>query len=204
MERYYNKLITHYLIHPGTMQYPEYVSASINSKYDVVVKVYDPSKKEIIRQVVVADTISWFDTDTSTRGLFSKLPTIKECLVQTGIQVALDLDSRLSPAWVQDKRGYFSMEKHDEGKVSAWIEQNDWQSAYDYWSPYTRSEKVAVKSKAQYNMALASEMLGKIDEAIHWADQSYRTEYRSQTDYYLRKLGNRKATLNQFKKLEEK
>lgn len=203
MERYFNKLITKYTIHPAMPGYEEYVTASIDSKYDAVVKIYDPVKEEIVRQLVVADTVSWYDSDLSTRNLFTKLPSLKECLIQTGIQVALDLDSKLSPEWIREKRGYFVIEKDDIERIANWVEQNDWQSAYDYWLPFAGSEKKPVKSKAQFNLALASEMLGRIDEAIRWANESYRSEYHTQTEQYLYKLGKRKAILKQFKKLEE-
>jgi len=204
MERYYNKLMTRYTRHPATPEYEEYVSAAIDSKYDAVVKIYDPEKEKIVRQILVTDTISWYDADLTTRNLFTKLPLIKECLIQTGTQVALDLDSKLSPVWLRDKRGYFLFEKEDINRIDRWIEQNDWQSAYNFWLPYTRSEKKSVRSPAQYNMALACEMLGKIEEAIDWANQSYYTKYMGQTERYLYTLGKRKATLKQFQKLEEK
>jgi tetratricopeptide (TPR) repeat protein len=203
MERYYNKLMTRFSRHPETMEYREYYSAAIDSKYDAVVKIYDPSRKEIVRQIIVADTISWFDSGLSPQVLFTKFPSVKECLIQTGIQVALDLDSKLSPAWVRDKRGYFIIEKDDVRRVSEWMNQNDWQSAYDYWLSYSDSRKKPVQAKAQFNLALASEMLGKIDEAIKWANQSYHSEYHSQTEQYLYKLGKRKVTIRQFQKMEE-
>jgi len=203
IERYYNKVITRLAMHPASMEYQPYYSGSIDSKYDAVVKIYDPSRKEIVRQLIVADTISWSDSDISVKALFMKLPSVKECLVQTGIQVALDLDSRLSPAWIRDRRGYFLIENDDFPRISKWVEQNDWQSAYDYWLPYAKSGKKSVSSKAQFNLALASEMLGNIDEAIQWANQSYQTSYRGQTEQYLNKLGQRRAVLKQFQKLEQ-
>jgi hypothetical protein len=203
MERYYTKIITRYRIHPETMENQEYHSASIDSKYDAVVKIYDPMKKEVVRQIVVSDTISWFNSDLTIQSLFAKLPSIKRCLIQTGIQVALDLDSRLSPAWVADKRGYFLLEKDDLSRISKWIEQDDWQSAYDYWLTFVDSGKKSIKSKAQFNLALASEMLGEIDEAISWGNQSYESEYRIQTEQYLNKLGKRRDTLKQFKQTEK-
>ncbi|MEL7586350.1 MAG: DUF6340 family protein [Prolixibacteraceae bacterium] len=200
MERYFNKLTTRYSMHPAE----GFVSGSIDSKYDAVVKIYDPVKQEVVRQIVVSDTISWNDLGSSPENLFTKLPPVKECLIQTGIQVALELDNRLSPVWVSDKRGYFVIKKDDIEKISRWIGQNDWQAAFDYWLTFADSENPAVKSKAQHNLALASEMLGKVDEAIAWANRSYRSKYYGQTERYLYKLGARKETLKQFRKLEEK
>lgn len=203
MERYFNKLITDYTIHAAIPGYEEYVSASIDSRYDAVVKIYDPAKEEIVRQLVVADTISWYDSDLSTKGLFARLPSLKECLIQTGIQVALDLDGKLSPGWVRDKRGYFVIRKDDAARITRWVEQNDWQSAYDYWLPDADSGNKLVRSKALFNLALASEMLGHVDEAIRWANESYHSRYHTQTERYLYKLGKRKKVLQQFEKLQK-
>lgn len=200
IERYYNKLMTRYSLHPGE----GLVSGSIDSKYDAVVKIYDPYNQEVVRQIVISDTISWSDIEASGKALFAKLPPLKECLIQTGIQVALEIDNRLSPAWVTENRGYFLIEKGDEVRVGRWIGQHDWQAAFDYWLPFADADHPSVRSKAQHNLALASEMLGNVDGAIAWADRSYRSKYHSQTERYLYKLGARKKTLEQFQKLEEK
>lgn len=202
MERYYNKLITKSNVQPIEENQNLY-SALIDSKYDAVVKVYDPYRQKVVRQIVVGDTISWTDSQLSVKELFASLPSVRECLIQTGVQVALDLDSRLSPVWVREKRGFFRIEKGDAARLSRWVSENDWQSAYDYWLPYTRSAKKALRSKAQYNLALASEMLGRIDEAIRRANDSYKTQYHTQTEQYLYKLGKRKEILRQFQKLEK-
>lgn len=202
MERYYNKLITKYNVQP-TEENQYLYSALIDSKYDAVVKVYDPYRQKIVRQIIVGDTISWTDFQWSVKELFTSLPSVRECLIQTGVQVALDLDSRLSPVWAKEKRGFFMIEKGDAARLSRWVSENDWQSAYDYWLPYTRSAKKALRSKAQYNLALASEMLGRIDEAIRRANDSYKTQYHTQTEQYLYKLGKRKEILRQFQKLEK-
>ncbi len=198
MERFYNKMITSYTIHPGNMDEFKYYSATIDSKYDAIFKVYYPKTKEIVKQLIVADTISWSDYDLSPEKLFPKLPSIKECLIQTGIKVALDLDARLSPAWRSENRSYFIIEKDDAEKISALANNNDWQAAYDYWLDYAESPKTTVKSKAEYNLALASEMLGDVNAAIEWATKSYYTKYHVQTENYLYKLKKRKEIMERF------
>ncbi len=203
IERYYNKLITDYTVHPAIFDFEEYASASIDSKYDAVVKVYDPVSETVIRQILVADTISWYDADTSTERLFQRLPSIKECLLQTGIQVALELDKKLSPVWLQESRAYFVISKNDVGKINKLIKDNDWQAVSDYWLPYSETKKTTTKSKAEFNLALASEMLGDIDQAIQWANKSYFTQYRKQTENYLYKLKHRKETMLRFQQINQ-
>ncbi len=198
IERYYNKLMTKYVIHAATPETRRYVSASIDSKYDAVVKIYDPSTETIISQFVISDTINWADDDLTTRALFSKLPPIKSCLLQTGIQTAIDISDKLSPRWIRESRGFFAFDENDNEKIGNLIKKNDWQSIYDYWLPDTKSSKNTVKSKAEYNMALASEMLGNIDEAIEWANKSIQGQYRIQTENYLRRLQKRKKIMSEF------
>lgn len=198
IERYYNKIMTGYNVFNGSNGDASYASASIDSKYDVVVKVYDPAKQEIIRQLVVDDTISWRDGGYSTEKIFDQLPLIKECLIQTGVQAALDLDDKLSPNWVKEDRIFFVINKSDPGQINLLANDNKWQEAYDYWLQYTKSTKKSVKAKAEFNLALASEMLGDIDLAIEWANKSYYTKYMQQTQNYLLTLKKRQSILEQF------
>ena len=198
IERYFNKFMTNYEVHPATPETRKYVSASIDSKYDAIVKIYDPSTETIARQFVISDTINWAEDDLTTRALFNKLPSIKTCLLQTGVQTAIDISDKLSPAWIKESRGFFTFEEKDSGKIGDLIKKNDWQSIYDYWFAYTKSSKKTVKSKAEYNMALACEMLGNIEEAIEWANKSIHSQYHIQTENYLLRLQKRKKIMTEF------
>ncbi|WP_423127658.1 DUF6340 family protein [Gaoshiqia sp. Z1-71] len=200
IERYYNKLITDYTIHPPLFGYEQFATAAIDSKYDAIVKIYEAESGNVVRQVLVSDTISWFESDTATERLFAKLPSVKECLIQTGIRVALDLDAKLSPNWVKENRAYFLL-NDDADKVNGFIKNQDWQAAYDYWLAYSNQPKSSIKFRAEYNLALASEMLGSVDEAIEWATKSYYTKYHKQTENYLYRLKKRKEVLQKFQKI---
>ncbi len=198
IERYFNKIMTDYKTFNGPNGDPAYASASIDSKYDVVVKIYDPTRQEIIRQLVVDDTISWRDGGYSTEKIFDQLPLIKESLIQTAVQAALDLDEKLSPNWVKENRIFFVINNTDASQVALLANENKWQEAYDYWIKYAESPKKSIKSKAEFNLALASEMLGDIDLAIEWANKSYYTKYMQQTQNYLLTLKKRQEILKQF------
>lgn len=199
IERYYNKIITDYHVYVSAENEAQFVSASIDSKYNVVIKVYDPAQKSIIGQVFVDDTISWKNEDFSTESLFRALPPIKDALVQTGIEVALKADKQFSPDWVKESRVFFILSKGEESQVQTWVSNNEWLQANDYWLKFANSSKASVKSKAEFNLALASEMLGNIDDAIAWATKSYQTRYMNQTNNYLLKLKQRQALLKNFK-----
>jgi hypothetical protein len=201
LERYMNKVMTDYMKVP----YSEMHEASIDSKYDAIVRIYDPAKKEILQQLIVADTIYWSEADYSQKNLFSKrLVPVKRALVETGIQIALELDLRLSPQWQTQTRGYFALKPANSVLLESAIRENNWAVAYDHWQELlTKTNSKSVKSKLEYNLAIASEMIGNLDEAAQWATKSYQTQYRKQTENYLYQLKNRKQTIEEFEKYTE-
>ncbi|MGQ8335379.1 DUF6340 family protein [Sunxiuqinia sp. A32] len=201
MERYYNKISTEFGISGFSYNGDEVLEASIDSKYDAVFKIYDPRKKEIVKKMVISDTIYWYNDGTTQAEVFGNLPPIKEVLLNTGIQVALDMDDRLSPSWRSEHRGYFSI-NNESSEIINYINEGDWENAYNYWLNFTDDDNKGIRSKAEFNMALSSEMLGDIDEAIEWAKKSYFTQYRKQTEDYLSKLSKRKEYLQKFEELE--
>jgi hypothetical protein len=201
IERYINKIITNY----DKVSYSDLHFASIDSKYDAVARIYDPAKKEVIKQIIVADTIYWAEEDYSQQGLFTrKLVPVKQALIETGIQVALDMDAKLSPQWITERRGYFSVKDANSKLLESYIKANDWQKAHDYWQGlYAETDSKSIKSKLEYNLAIASEMLGNINEAAEWAKKSYTTQYRRQTDAYFYQLKKRKKMIDEFEKFSD-
>jgi len=170
----------------GTSHY-----ASLDLKYDALFRVYKPGHKTFIKEIKLSDTIYWESADYSQERLFQKLPTIKQALISAGIKVALDLDSQLSPGWIQEKRGYFLIQhKNDQGQ--SFMNENNITEAAKYWTEMSQSKKKKVRSMAEFNLALASELNGDIDKAIEWGVKSYYSFYRVQTENYLKKLNAKK------------
>ena len=64
----------------------------------------------------------------------------------------------------------------------------------------SKTDNKSLKSKLEYNLAIASEMLGNINEAADWAKKSYTTQYRRQTDAYFYQLQKRKRMVDAFEK----
>lgn len=204
IERYYNKLNTSYNVFTSVYDNSvKLATANIDSKYDVIVKVYDPAERVVTRQLAVADTINWRFTSPSNDELFSTLPSIKECLIETGIHVALEIDEHFSPIWLKEGRIYFNIHKDFAQREKEWIDKGQWADLYDFWLKYASDSNRNTKSKAEFNLALASEMLGDVDAAIEWANKSYYTKYMNQTRNYLLKLKKRQDDIRRFEKIQE-
>ncbi|TDN99931.1 hypothetical protein DET65_3708 [Sunxiuqinia elliptica] len=196
MERYINVLMTNFIQVPFSDLY----EATIDSKYDAIFRIYDPRKREIVKQIMISDTIFWNEAEYSQKKLFvEKMVPVKQAINETGIQVALELESKLAPQWQTESRGYFALKDADEALIQNGITENNWQAIYKHWEQLLNENKSPGKrSKVQYNLAVASEIMGDIDQAAEWATKSYRTQYRKQTEDYLYQLKKRKKLLSQF------
>jgi hypothetical protein len=169
-------------------------NATLDLKYSAYFRIYKPGAKTLVKEIAVADTIYWESDDYTLERLFGKLPSVKKAIISAGIKAALDVDSKLSPTWISEKRGYFLFNmKNDPGQQ--FMSKNDYEQAEKYWSELAKSNSKKVRSKAEYNLALISELNGDLDKAIEYGVKSYYSQYRFQTETYLKRLEARKKAL---------
>lgn len=165
--------------------------ASLDMKYNAFFRIYKPGSKTI--EIPLNDTIYWESADDYLERMLKKLPTIKQAMISAGTKIALDVDAKISPSWVPEKRGYFLFSrKNDRGKQL--MDENNTEEARDYWMEMAQSDKKKIRSRAEYNLALLSELEGDLDQAIEWALKSYNTYYQHQTELYLKKLDAKKES----------
>ena len=159
--------------------------ASLDLKYDALFRIYKPGRQTLAIQL--SDTIYWESADDNQLQMLSKLPSIKKALINAGIKIALDVDGKISPFWVPEKRGYFVFNlKNDSGQQL--LNENKTEEAKAYWMEKTQSTNKKIRGRAEYNLALASELEGNVDQAIEWGLKSYNTHYEYRTEVYLKKL----------------
>jgi hypothetical protein len=164
-----------------------YYYASIDVKYNAFFRIYQPGKKNPIKEIELTDTIYWESAEYSQGMLFANLPKIKEAITYAAIKVALDTDSQLSPSWNSEKRGYFLFDlKNDRGQQL--VNENKLNEAKAYWLEMTQSPNKKDRARAEFNMAVVSELDGDIDQALKWGLKSYYSHYHYQTEVYLKKL----------------
>ena len=168
--------------------------ASLDLRYDALFRIYQPGKTALVKEIDLTDTIYWESADYSQERLFGKLPSIKQALISAGIRIALEVDSKLSPTWIPEKRGYFLFNpKNDKGQE--FMNERLYEEAERYWAELAHSTNKKIRSKAEYNLALISELNGDLNGAIDWGLKSFYSYYRKQTETYLKKLQNRKKTI---------
>jgi len=93
------------------------------------------------------------------------------------------LCSKIIPAWIPVERMYYTSLDKDMRHAEKYVMSNEWPKAAELWSKQTESKNPRIVAKASYNMALASEMEGKPDEAINWLLKSYSIVKKNNKDH---------------------
>ena len=170
--------------------------ANMKIYYETLFRVYDPVEKKIVLRELLRDTLYWEDVDISPGNLFKRFTPVKQALSETGIVAALELSDKIAIRWRPEYRSYFIKGNEKLRKANELAIAGDWQTAISEWMDVLEnSRSKGPVSKAQFNIALAYEILGDIDLAIYWALESYNTMYRPLTYKYLEILKKRRNEL---------
>ncbi len=181
---------------PYANNYMDYVKAEMKVNYEVLFRIYDPLKQNSIQRRILMDTLSWEGADRTATDLFYRFTPVKNALYEAGITAAIDFAGEISPVWrTETRRIYISGDDYLK-KAATLVDSNQWEEAIKLWKNSLETAKsAAVKSKTEYNLALAYEISGDVDAAIEWALKSYETMFRTITYDYLEILKNRKTEL---------
>jgi hypothetical protein len=167
--------------------------AEMKIYYEALFRVYDPVHEKIILKEFMRDTLIWEDMNRTVEELFYKFTPVKKALSETGIAIALDFSEKISTKWRKEHRSYFNKGDAKLKQAAMFVDDSDWETAMLLWKEIVENSKSkSTKSKAEFNLAVGSELQGNLDEAINWALKSYKTMYRQVTYNYLETLKRRK------------
>lgn len=162
-------------------------------------KVYDLFKNEQLDHYVYTDTLFWDATAYNLTAIKEKLPSVARSIRETAYFAAYDYANRIFPSWQKETRQYYVTGNKDFEIAAKLVENNKWIEAAELWDKYLNDTDREIASRAAYNMAVASEMLGKLDLALEYAARSYKIKNKSRTKYYIQILQTRIEEIEQLK-----
>lgn len=181
---------------PVDGQFYSYSAADIKIAYDAIIRVYDPSNEKVLMRKIYRDTLFWDDVGPNAAELFRNFTPVKQALIETGIAVALDFSDEISTNWKREYRSIFNGGDEKMKQAAVLAASDQWEQPLEMWKEIAANAKSkSLKSRAQFNIAVAYELQGNIDEAISWALKSYETMFRTNTYSYLETLRRRKNEL---------
>jgi hypothetical protein len=165
-------------------EFDAYVQVAFHSNW----KLYQPKEKLLIAKFEVNDTIFWSRNGFTLQETYEQLPTLKEALINGAIENARNLAAYIAPSWQSEERRYFLTKNPEIDKAVSYFQKNNWKEAENIWMKYKNISSASIRSKVEFNLALAAEMNGNLSEAIEWVKKSYKSKYSKAAEDYLRIL----------------
>ncbi|HEY3388577.1 MAG TPA: DUF6340 family protein [Prolixibacteraceae bacterium] len=191
LESFAEHLKTKYYLRDTEGPYYNEISGTTDITYFSEWRLYRPHDLGPVIRFQIGDSIFWDQGSLSLEDVYKQMPRTKEALIGGGIAAGLKISSYISPRWVNQTRYYYETGKSEIDAAIPLIKENKWEEAAAVWSKYADGNSKTIKSKVEFNLALAAEMNGDLDLAIEWAVKSYKSRYTKATDVYLKLLDNK-------------
>lgn len=169
--------------------------ATIDVAYNLEWRLYQPDIKPPIVRFNTKDTVFWNSFDYSLKAMYDNLPSLKEALIGGGIAAGIEMAGFISPKWNDAIRRYYKTGNKEADAAIPLVKSNKWEEAARIWNKFADASSKNLRSKVEFNLAVAAEMNGNIDSAIEWATKSYKTNYSYKIESYLKQLVERRETL---------
>jgi len=189
-----SELLTDYYYSPA--EYYRYRQLSVNIYWSI----FDLIDHKRLDKYHYNDTLLW-----DARGYFkveveNKMPSVERSIREAGYFAAADYANRVFPGWKSESRYYYQLGNKDFKTAALLVENNKWDEASQIWKKYVNNIDKEIASRACFNMAFASEIEGKLDSALVWAEKSKELKNKTRTRYYISQLKTRQKNLEKLQK----
>jgi tetratricopeptide (TPR) repeat protein len=156
-------------------------------------RIYDLHSHDIVDEYRLSRTLNYSAKGATpviaAAGLVNRSVAVKEAGNNTGHAYA----QRIVPYWLRVYRDYYI--KGSENLVAAcrMARTGNWDGAAQLWKKETSNPDPKIAGRAYYNMAIASEISGDLDQAITWASRAYEQFNIRLGLNYVNILKNRKS-----------
>jgi hypothetical protein len=180
----------------------EYTETYFNSKRDLSIqmgwRLYDPKRKIIIDEFTTRDDDTGTGTGATREKALDEMPNTYAVARDISFIAGQLYGQRIAPTWVSVSRSYYAtvkgVDQAEMEKADRLAKSKDWKAAAKIWNKIvsTGSDR-ATQGKAAFNMAIANECLGKLQNARDWAQKAYVDFENKKAEQYLSTIERRIA-----------
>lgn len=138
-------------------------------------RIYDSSGGKIADEMIYPTTRTWTATGSTPQDALSRLIANANASVASGEAAAIAYATRISPSPLRIRRKFYSKSKKvpqmEYGTRLADV--GSWREAATTWQDAIGIAPAEDAGKLAFNVAIAMEVLGHLDQAIEWAQRSY-------------------------------
>lgn len=167
--------------------------------------VYARKQQKIIDRFVHIDTLYWDGKDEAGNYKKSLIPEKQAAIpIAAGI-IGANYAKHILPSWTMVYRDIMTSGDAEFKKAAKLAKENKWEEASSIWQKGAESKNKSKKIISLYNLALASEMNGDVDQALKLTSQAATASsgvFRSSENEAVRKysavLYRRRIELNKL------
>lgn len=148
--------------------------ANLRAQVQIGFRLYDPARKTIRDECNFKEVLTWTGSGMSPAQALTVLLDKTAATNRVSYVIGEKYAARITPAWIRVERTYYRKGgRHEMKQAFRMAYVNDWEGAAALWSSIIPSSKRVTAGKAAYNLAIANEVLGNLDEAKAWAAKAY-------------------------------
>lgn len=176
--------------------------ATMRTQVNLGWRLYDGNSQRILDQFDVYERDETDRTGNSEAQALERLPDIYRAVDQTSYDAGIQYGMRIAPTWITVNRKFFPKAKDapQMEQAARLARTGQWEEAARIWLPLVENPSTSdkTKGKAAYNMAVASEVLGKLDLALDWTQQAYTRYGLNKARSYGEVIAGRMADQNRL------
>ena len=163
------------------------------------VRIYDAANRVILDEFQTTRRLN-FDAQAMTlQAALNQLLDKVEAVNRASFDAGFYYGERITPTYYQVTRYFFDSPRKKLGAGVRYSEVADWKNAITAWTKVVDTGKRKHAGRAAYNIAVAYEVLGDLEQAKAWAARSHTEFAEREADDYYRMLSNRIIEENMVK-----
>jgi len=150
--------------------------ANLRAQVKIGFRLYDLQDKSIRDEFIFTHSLGWTGVGLSPQAALATLLDKKAATDRVSYVMGEQYAARIAPAWITVERSYYRKGGDPRMKPAyrmAYV--NDWDGAARLWEQIVNSTGGKTAGKAAYNLAIAKEVLGQLEEAKAWCQKAYAT-----------------------------
>ena len=166
---------------------------------------YASKQQKIIDRFVHIDTLYWDGKDEAGNYKNSRIPEKQAAIPIAAGVIGANYAKHILPSWIMVYRDIMTSGDAELQKAAKFAKDNKWEEASSIWTKVAESKNKSKKIISLYNLALASEMSGDVDQALKLTSQAATASsgiFRSSENEAVRKysavLYRRRTELNKL------
>jgi len=165
-----------------------------HTNVDATWRLYDVEYKRVVDDDYdYARARTWREEGRTEGEARDRLPGQHATVRELGRELGVTYARRIAPSWVILNRAYFARGDDRMKRAKDHVRADDWGHARELWHALLESDDPKIRGMAAFNMAVAAEVEGRLEEALDWARKAVKDLPKSKVYRYLHDLERRIA-----------